>query len=213
MRGLRSGPCRRRLSLAIGLTTHAHCMPFSVKPLALDTWPAYAALIEKHGGVWGGCWCMEFHVDGKERGPQRRARKECHVRQGTAHAALVFDGDRCVGWCQFGKTDELPRIKHRRAYELAVTERPEWRITCFFVDKEYRGKGVSSNALAGALALIADLGGGSIESYPEDTDGRSVSASFLHNNRLALFERHGFSRVAQIGKNCWIVSRSIAAAT
>jgi len=26
----------------------------------------------------------------------------------------VLDGATCVGWCQFGGTDELPRIKHRR---------------------------------------------------------------------------------------------------
>jgi len=188
-------------------------MSFSIKALATETWPAYAALIERHGGVWGGCWCMEFHPDGKERGTHRRDRKECRVRVGTAHAALVFDGEQCVGWCQFGTPEELPRIKHRRAYELVVTQRPDWRITCFFVDKEYRGKGVSSTALAGALALIAELGGGRVESYPENVEGRSVSDSFLHNSRLAMFERQGFKRIAPIGKNHWVVSRAVEAKT
>ena len=188
-------------------------MSFSIQPLNPETWPAYAALIERHGGVWGGCWCMEFHPDGKERGPHRKERKECHVRDGTAHASLVFDGDRCVGWCQFGSPEELPRIKHKRAYELVVAGRPDWRITCFFVDREYRGKGVSSTALAGALTQIASLGGGIVESYPEDVEGRTVSASFLHNSRLAMFEHQGFKRVAQLGKNHWVVSRLVAAKT
>src|SRR5688572_27555529 len=31
-----------------------------------------------------------------------------------------LDGEDCVGWCQFGPVDELPRIKHRRAYEAAA---------------------------------------------------------------------------------------------
>lgn len=184
-------------------------MPFIVKALNTDTWPAYAALIERHGGIWGGCWCMEFHPDGKERGPHRKERKAGRVRSGTAHASLVFDGDRCVGWCQFGSPEELPRIKHRRAYELVAAKRPDWRITCFFVDKAYRGQGVSSVALAGALAQVAELGGGTVESYPEDVEGRTVSASFLHNSRLAMFERQGFKRVAQLGKNHWVVSLSV----
>lgn len=152
---------------------------------------------------------MEFHPDGKTRDSKRRERKECRVREGAAHAALVFDGPRCVGWCQFGSPDELPRIKHRKAYELVVNGRPDWRITCFFVDKEYRGQGVSSAALAGAVDLISQLGGGLVESYPQDVEGRKVSESFLHNSRLAMFERQGFERVAQLGKNHWVVSKTV----
>jgi len=188
-------------------------MTFSIKSLTIETWPAYAAIVERHGGVWGGCWCMEFHSDGKERDSHRKERKECRVRDGSAHAALVFDKERCVGWCQFGSPEELPRIKHRRAYELVISGRSDWRITCFFVDKEFRGKGVSSIALAGALTQIASLGGGSVESYPEDVEGRTVSASFLHNGGLAMFEQQGFKRVAQIGKNHWVVSRVVEAKT
>ena len=184
-------------------------MTFTVQPLAPDTWPAFAALVERHKGVWGGCWCLEFHPDGKLRGAGRRERKEGRVREGSTHAALVFDGARCVGWCQFGSPEELPRIKHRKAYELVVSGRPDWRITCFFVDKEYRGQGVSSSALAGALQLIAGLGGGKVESYPEDVAGRTVSASFLYNSRLAMFERQGFERVARLGQHHWVVSRTV----
>jgi len=136
---------------------------FTAKPLSADTWPDFAALVERHNGVWGGCWCMEFHPEGKERGAHRRGQKELRVREGTAHAALVYDGATCVGWCQFGPPDELPRIKHLRVYSQEQGTPPDWRITCFFVDKEHRGKGVAAAALAGALHEIARLGGGTVE--------------------------------------------------
>ena len=125
-------------------------MVFAVRSLCATTWPAFAALVERHHGVWGGCWCLEFHPEGKQRGTHRRSAKEERVRQGTAHASLVFDGPRCIGWCQFGPPDELPRIKHLRVYTQGLEKLPDWRITCFFVDKEYRGQGVASAALAGA---------------------------------------------------------------
>jgi GNAT superfamily N-acetyltransferase len=138
---------------------------------------------------------------------QNRAEKKCRVREGQAHAALVYDGATCVGWCQFGSPDELPRIKNQRDYREGLTVLSDWRITCFFVDKAYRGQGVTSAALAGALDEIARLGGGTVESYPEDVAGRTVSRSFLHNATVSLFERHGFGRTRRLGKNRWVVTK------
>jgi hypothetical protein len=39
----------------------------SVQPLDETTWPDFAQLIERHNGVWGGCWCMAFHPEGVSR--------------------------------------------------------------------------------------------------------------------------------------------------
>jgi GNAT superfamily N-acetyltransferase len=186
---------------------------FSVKPLSSKTWPDFARLVEKHNGVWGGCWCIVFHYPGPGHvggGPsENRSDKQRRVRQSKAHAALVYDGAKCVGWCQFGPTDELPGIKLKKAYEERLSALPDWRITCFFVDRDYRHKGVASVALNGALKEIARLGGGTVESYPEDVEGRSVSGSFLYNATLAMFERQGFRRIRRLGKTHWVVSRTV----
>ena len=132
------------------------------------------------------------------------------MRHGRAHAALVYDGERCVEWCQFGPAGELPRIKHQKAYRAALAELPDWRITCFFVGRTHRGRGVAGTALAGALREIGRLGGGVVESYPEDTTARKVSGSFLYNATVTLFEWHGFERRRQIGRHHWVVTRSVA---
>ena len=183
-----------------------------VRPLDTTTWPDFAALVERNNGVWGGCWCMGFHSEGVGKGHtaegNRRA-KEQRVREGRAHAALVFDGADCVGWCQFGPTNELPRIKHRRVYEEGLTTPPDWRITCFYVDRGRRKAGVAAAALDGALAEIGRLGGGTVESYPEDIAGRAVSSSFLHNGALSIFEARGFVRDRRIGKHHWVVTKVV----
>jgi GNAT superfamily N-acetyltransferase len=182
------------------------------RPLDESTWSDFAQLAERHNGVWGGCWCMGFHAEGVGRhktAAQNRAEKEARVREGRAHAALVYDGARCVGWCQFGPTDELPRIKRRRAHLDGLTVLPDWRITCFFVDREYRRSGVAATALEGALDEIARLGGGTVESYPEDTEGRSVSSSFLHNATVSMFESQGFERTRRLGKHHWVAAKVV----
>jgi GNAT superfamily N-acetyltransferase len=183
---------------------------YSTKPLNARTWPDFARLVEAHNGVWGGCWCLAFHPEGAERGKsaaQRRADKELRVTQDRAHAALVYDDASCVGWCQFGVPDELPRIKNRRAYLDGLDDLPDWRITCFFVDRGHRRQGVAAAGLAGALEEIARLGGGTVESYPDEVEGARTSASFLHNGTVAMFERQGFERTRRIGKTRWVVRK------
>ena len=180
-----------------------------VKPLDTTTWDDFAAAVERNNGVWGGCWCLGFHEKLGDA-EYNRAGKQERVREGRTHAALVYDGKDCVGWCQFGPTDELPRIKHRKAYEAGLRELPDWRITCFFVDKKRRRDGIAAAALQGALDEIGRLGGGTVESYPEDVEGRKTSSSFLYNATVALFERHGFERVRPLGKNHWVVTKHVS---
>jgi GNAT superfamily N-acetyltransferase len=185
-------------------------MTFHVRALDETTWPAFAALVEANNGVFGGCWCMGFHPEGGDRQatPEvNRERKHARVRAGTAHAALVFEDGACVGWCQFGVPDEVPRIKSRAAYEKGVTVPPDWRIACCFVGKGHRRRGVAAAALSGALELVAGLGGGTVEGYPEDA--ASVPAGFLFNGALSTYERLGFTRQRRIGKHRWVVSRVV----
>lgn len=184
----------------------------TVRLLAHDTWDAFTALVEANGGVWGGCWCMGFHVnvnDPARTAAQNRAEKRERVTAGTTHAALVFDGDACVGWCQFGSPAEVPRIKSRREYEKRLTTLPEWRVTCFFTGKGHRKRGVATAALGGALAAISGLGGGTAEGYPEETDDRRVSGSFLHTGTMPAFEQWGFQRIRAISPHRWVVARAV----
>jgi GNAT superfamily N-acetyltransferase len=185
---------------------------YETKALDETTWPDFARLVEANNGVWGGCWCMWYHAkDAREdETPAARCKaKEQRVREGRAHAALVYDGDRCVGWCQFGSPQELSRIHNARAYQATNPTLPDWRITCFFSGKGYRGKGVAAAALDGAIAQIKALGGGRIEAYPEDIEGRKASPAFLFNGALSMFEANGFARERLIGKHKWVVTRTV----
>lgn len=186
---------------------------YTVRPLLPNTWDAFAQLVERHNGVWGGCWCLAFHPKSPERGQSvegNRALKQRLVNEGQAHAAVIFDGDCAVGWCQYGSPEELPRIYHRKEYEAGLVELPDYRLTCFFVDRDYRREGVSAVALRGALNLIAEAGGGVVEGYPQDTEGNKVSASFLYNGTRSLFEQAGFEYERPKGKNHCVMRTRIA---
>lgn len=188
-------------------------MVFMTRPLDASTWDAFAELVERNGGIFGGCWCIGFHPERWEKGTDHREAKEDRVRTGRAHAALVFDADGTAqGWCQWGSPEELPAIKHRREYEKAAQPRPDWRITCVYVDKKHRGQGIARAALDGALAQIGRAGGGLVEAISEVTAGREAQGRFLFSATVELFEDFGFTRVRQVGKHAWIVSKTVPSA-
>lgn len=184
---------------------------WAIRALDHDTWPSFAELVERCDGFPSGCWCMAFHREGLAKEGElavvNRARKLARVEAGTAYAALVFDGDSCIGWCQFGPTDELPRIKSRAAYERSCTTLPDWRITCCYVAKGHRRQGVAHAAVEGALRLIGELGGGVVEGYPEPAG--AVPAGFLYNGALSTYERLGFQKDRMIAKHRWVVTRVV----
>lgn len=179
--------------------------------LSGETWPAFAELVERNNGVYGGCWCVGWHLEKKVK-LDRRAEKERLVRSDQAHAALVLDSDGLAhGWCQWGPTAELPGIKHRRVYDTDPPPPPDYRIGCIFVDKSHRGQGIARAALVGALEQIAARGGGTVEAISEVTDGRVAQGRFLFTATAELMEEHGFMRVRQVGKHAWVLTRYVEA--
>ena len=178
----------------------------AIVALGPDTWPLFEELAGRHNGVFGGCWCIYFHPDGPERGQgaeANRALKKRYVEQGRAHAALVVDGEEAVAWCEYGTPDELPTIHHLKQYEAELDLLPDYRLTCIFVDRRYRRRGLAEVALHGALDVIAQAGGGVVEGYPHELGEKKLSSSFLYNGTRAMYERAGFTYIRSTGlRNC-----------
>jgi len=183
---------------------------FVVRPLESGTWDGFAGLVERHGGVFGGGWGTRFHTMSAEKErtyEANRSLKRRLVEEGRAHAALVYDGDDAVAWCQYGSPTELPNIYHRKQYEEDLDILPDYRITCIFVDKRYRRRALSEVALHGALALMAATGGGVVEGYPHDTGGKKKSV--LYNGTRTLFERSGFEYLRSKGIGNCVMRRTV----
>ncbi len=187
---------------------------YVTKPLTSETWPDFAALVEANNGVWGGCWCMGFHVEGLGKDSTaegNREAKRAHVTNGTVHQMLVYlDGD-CVGWIQYGSPAEVATIKNPKAYEKDLVELPDWRIGCVFTGSKHRGQGVARAGLAGALSAIGRAGGGVVEAYPEQLEGRGPQrGAYLHTGPETLFEEFGFVRDRRIAKWRWVMRTTVA---
>ncbi len=184
---------------------------YRIEGLSEATWPAFAALVRKHNGIFGGCWCTYFHPAADKVGTGESAKHDL-VMAGRAHHSLVMEGDAAIGWCEYGTPAELPGIYHRKEYDASGIEPTQYRLPCFFVDRDHRREGVATMALHGAIDLIAAAGGGTVEGYPRvDVGVKKMSASFLFSGSISMFEGAGFTRVTNLGKFRCIMRREVPA--
>jgi len=187
------------------------------REFAPSRWTDFEELFKKYGGVQAGCWCMFYHRNGPTGSLQSAERQEANrvdhqrlLRDGHALGILVYREGSAVGWCQFGRREDLPRIERGRKYRAlakGLGRPPRWRITCFFVDRRYRRSGVARTALHAALEAIRKRGGGVVEAYPATHD-RAVATWF---GSLSMFEREGFRRVHEFGASNVLVRTTLRA--
>jgi GNAT superfamily N-acetyltransferase len=170
-------------------------MKFTVHPLTPDLWPALEDLFATQGPV-GRCWCMGWRIGSAyHKRPSDENKADFHdvVKNGPPPGLLAFDGDLAVGWCQLTPRDALPWLD--RTWRLKrVDEVPVWSLSCFYVRKGYRKKGVMSALIAAALDVAKAAGAPALEAYPLDA---SLTPSTSHTGYVSTFERAGFKIVAR----------------
>jgi GNAT superfamily N-acetyltransferase len=191
-------------------------MTYTIRELSDRTLADFEQLAFKQGE----CWCMFYQratpvgrgLSSEERKRRNRRDKKALVRQGRSHAILVYQGETPVGWCQYGRQDELPRIDARRTYRKAaptVHAANLWRITCFFVDRDHRGKGVARISLHAALESIKKQGGGIVEAFPVASEQMAAVPEWRWFGTPGMFRREGFAPVAPLGTSGLLMRKTI----
>lgn len=170
-------------------------MTLTIRPLTPDLWPALEDLFGDKGAC-SGCWCMYWRIGAAYRKGPREKNKAAFrevVKHGPPPGLVAFDGDVAVGWCQLTPRDALPWLD--RAWRLErVDEVPVWSISCFYVRKGYRRRGVTSQLISAALNAAKRAKAPALEAYPLDGD---LSPSASSTGYASTFARAGFKTVAR----------------
>lgn len=181
----------------------------TTRPLTPETWQDFEKLFGKHKGVRGGCWCSFYLTYAGEYAKlDREGRKAWHyncIKSGLHTGILVYEGKEPVAWCQFGAPDVIKRFERCRSLQQLGLEKPAWRISCVFTDKDRRKKGLASFAVRAALKTMKEMGGGVAEAFPFHF-GDGANNKFQHNRSVSFYESLGFEQVAPIG-SCEVLMR------
>jgi GNAT superfamily N-acetyltransferase len=131
------------------------------------------------------------------------------VKKGPPPGLLAYAGDESVGWCAVAKREAYPRLARSKIL-APVDDAPVWSVTCFFVRRDWRRRGVTVALLKGASRWVATQGGRILEGYPTDTR-KEQPAAFVHHGLLGAFQRAGFREVGRRSATRPIVRRQAAA--
>lgn len=176
-----------------------------VVPATPDRWPDVEALFGPRGAV-AGCWCMFFRKpravferDSRDGGRANRRDLEALVNDGRVPGLLAYRDGEPAGWVALAPRDEYPRLE-RSPIAGAADDPGEgtWSITCFYVGRRHRGRGVAEALLLAAIDHARERGARVVEAYPVDPgpDGRIDSGAAYHGV-TPMFEAAGFREVAR----------------
>lgn len=168
-------------------------MKLTIRPLTIDLWPAFVDLFGKNGAC-NGCWCMFWRIGGeygrRPREKNRRAFRKI-VKAGPPPGLLAFDGDLAVGWCQLtprASLDWLNEVKRTQP----VDDQPVWSLSCFYVRRGYRKKGVPLALVEAAIKTARRARAPALEVYPYDADRHFMGSS-------STFAKAGFKVIERRG--------------
>ena len=171
-------------------------MKLTVRPLTPDLWPQLEELFGKVGAC-NGCWCMYWRIgsaySARPRDENKRAFKAVVIK-GPPPGLLAFADDLVVGWAQVTPRASLPGLERGR-FTQRVDEVPVWSLSCFYIRRGWRGKGVMTALIAAAAKFAKDAKAPALEAYPTKTSTRRSNAG-MYTGIASSFSRAGFKTVA-----------------
>jgi GNAT superfamily N-acetyltransferase len=174
-----------------------------IEPLTNRNWSKFVQLFGERGAC-GNCWCMLFRLKsadferGKSSGGNKSAMRDL-VRENKPTGILgIYEGE-AIAWCAFAPRKDFSKLERSRIHR-PIDHEPVWSIPCFFVDKRFRGKGVSVQMLRGIIEYARKKHIRILEAYPTIPTKDKLPDAFTWIGLYKSFKRAGFTIVDRTSK-------------
>ncbi len=176
---------------------------FEYLPLTKNRWKDFEKLFGERGAC-GGCWCMYWREKNsefkKKKGKGNKRAMKALVNKNKTVGILAYLNNKAVGWCSVSPREDFIRLENSKVLS-PVDDKPVWSVSCFFIDKEYRQQGLSTELLKGAIDFAKKKGAKILEGYPVVPYSEKIPAAFAWTGFSSAFEKAGFHEVARRSKN------------
>ena len=177
---------------------HPVCMAVEVRPA--DTFEDVRQVIGPKRPDATVCWCLAYRIPSRLNRELRGTARGDFVadlcRRDPPPGVLAYDGDHPVGWAGVAPRADLNSFARKGGKIPHIDDRPVWTVWCFRVRAGHRGRGIAHDLLAGAVEFAHSYGAPAIEGYPLDNRSARVDLTMGYVGTRALFERSGFTKVA-----------------
>lgn len=171
-----------------------------IVPHTPERWDDFETLFGPRGAC-AGCWCMWWRVPRaawtKGKGDGNRLAMKKLVRSGAPTGLLAYSGRTPVGWIALAPRGDYPGLERSRTLK-PLDDEPVWSITCFFVARGSRRKGLTVELLRAAAAYARKKKVRILEGYPtEPRKGAAQADAWVYTGVAAAFRKAGFREAAR----------------
>ena len=182
-----------------------------IVPASPDRWEDLEQLFGPRGAC-AGCWCMWWRREPAEWGRgkgegNRKALREV-VRGGDPPGLIAYVAGVPAGWIAVAPREAYPRLQRSRSFK-PLDDRPVWSVTCFFVAREFRKRGLTVQLLEGAAKYARKRGATMLEGYPIEPGKGRVADAWVFTGLAAAFRRAGFVEAARPSRTRPIMRRTL----
>lgn len=177
---------------------------FHFYPATPERWSDLENLFGKNGAN-AGCWCMFWRLERamfkKTKGEGNRQILKQIVEANEQPGILAYEGAQPVGWCGIAPRESLIALENSRILKR-VDDQPVWSITCFFILKEARRKGIMESLIKTAVEHAKTNGAQMVEAYPIDMQspklmGQTFNSYSGYMGVASVFRALGFEQAGQ----------------
>jgi hypothetical protein len=151
----------------------------SVHPLTPERWTDIETVFGGTGD--GGCWCMWWRLGDDEYraqvGEENKAALKRIVDSGLPPGVIGYIDGMAAGWCSVGPREEFSRLESSPLFRR-VDDQAVWSIVCYYVNRQFRGRGLMELLTRGAVNLARAEDAHIVEAYPVEISGGSVSHAY-----------------------------------
>ena len=176
---------------------------FDFYPVTKANWKDFENLFGERGAC-GGCWCMSWLLTKKEfdanKGAGNKRKMKKLVDSDAQPGILAYLDNVPVGWCAIAPREKYIRLEKSRVLKK-VDDQPVWSIPCFFIEKEFRRKRLSTEILKAAISFCRSKGVKIVEGYPAEPYANDIPAAFAWTGFPSSFRKAGFKEVIRRSKS------------
>lgn len=177
-------------------------LDLKIYPLDSTRWEDFEHLFGEKGAC-GGCWCMSWRLKKSEfelgKGEPNKYSMMNLVYRGNPVGVLAYINQEVIGWCAVAPREVYKRLEYSRVLKR-IDDKPVWSITCFFIAKTFRRKGISTELIKGAIEYAKLNGANIVEAYPVVPYDNYVPDAFLWTGTPKAFKNAGFEEVERRSK-------------
>lgn len=141
-------------------------------------------------------WRLKRSEFEQQKGTGNKATMKAIVDSGEIPAILAFIQGQPVACCSVAPREKFPAIERSRILKK-VDELPVWSISCFFVEKNNRRKGLIVQLLRAAIGYVKSRGGKALETYAVEPKKDRMPDVFAWTGLASAFKKAGFIECAR----------------